>query len=262
MPPGPHLLDGDIGRLGGCGQTVGEMSADVQKRLAKFREDERFEQAQQWGERALGGTSEALEQALEAAKRWQPGYWVRGSWIPGRLVIDERLAAAITDDFMVARWSRRVSLIPGRFGPSSWVEGSWVDDVAKQRAGKVLGRGMNALDVGLSAWGEWGRRSDLAAPERLLHAGLAGATEGAGSAMGGAAGYAAGAALVGLIVGTGGTAGVAIVAGGIVGAVIGSEVGKQVGTQVKEGVKAVGRGAVSGAKAIGKGAKKVLGMFS
>ena len=262
LPAGPNVLDVDIGRLRGCGTTIGEMSADVQKRLTKFREDQRFQEAQQWAERSLGGVSEGLERSLEAAKRWQPGHWARGEWIPGRLIIDERLAAAIDDDFVVAMWSRRIGVVPGRFGPSSWVEGSWVDDVAKQRAGQVLGRGMNALDVGLSAWGEWGRRSDLSTPERLLHAGLAGATEGVGSAAGGALGYTAGAALAGFIVGTGGTGAVVIVAGGVVGAVAGSEIGKQVGKQVKEGVKAVGRGAAAGAKAIGKGAKKILGMFS
>ena len=264
MPPGPHLLDGDIGRLRGCGQTIGEMSADVQKRLAKFREDQRFDEAQQWAERALGGVSEGLENVLETAKRWQPGQWVRGQWIPGRLVVADRLAVGIADDFVVARLSRQVGVIPGRFGPSSWVEGSWVDDVAKRNAGKWLGRGMNALDVGLAGWGEWGKRSDLAGPERLAHAGWAGLTVGGGSVVGANLGYGLGVAAA-IALGAS-PLGAAVVVAGIGGAILGSEVGKQAGEWLQERGKWVGRGAVSGTKAIakglGKGAKKVLGMFS
>ena len=264
VPAGPNLLEIDIGRLRGCGTTIGEMSADIQKRLAKFREDQRFEAAQQWAERSLSGVSEGLERTRAVAKRWQPGYWVRGKWIPGRLVVDDRWAAAIDDDFMVAMWSRRIGVVPGRFGPSSWVEGSWVDDVAKQRAGRFLGRGMNALDVGLSAWGEWGKRSDLAGPERLAHAGWAGLTEGVGSAAGGSVGYVLGGALV-VALGAN-PVGAAVVVAGIGGAILGSEGGKRLGGLVKEGGKALGRTAVSGGKAIakgvGKGAKRVLGMFS
>lgn len=264
MPPGPHLLDGDIGRLRGCGQTIGEMSADVQRRLAKFREDQRFEEAQQWAERSLGGVSEGLENVLEAAQRWQPGRWVRGEWIPGRLVVADRLAVGITDDFVVARLSRQVGVIPGRFGPSSWVEGNWVDDVAKRNAGKWLGRGMNALDVGLAGWGEWGKRSDLAGPERLAHAGWAGLTVGGGSFLGANAGYfLGGAAAVAL---GASPLGAAVVVAGIGGAILGSEAGKWAGGIIKEVGKGVGQAAVSGGKAIakgiGKGAKKVLGMFS
>lgn len=260
--PGPSLLEVDIGRLRGCGITIGEMSADVQKRLTKFREDQRFQATQQWAERSLGGVSEGLERTLEAAKRLEPGHWVRGEWIPGRLVVDERWAAVIADDFMVEAYSKRVGLIPGRFGPHSWVEPTWVDDVAKQRAGRFLGHGTNALDVGLAAWGEWGKRSDLSGAERLAHAGLAGATEGVGSAAGGTVGYAGGAALAGFIVGTGGTGAAVVVVAGIIGAMAGSQLGQAGGRVVKEGVKSLGRGAVAGTKAVGRQAKKVLGWFS
>jgi hypothetical protein len=170
----------------------------------------------------------------------------------------------VGDGVTVARGTQRIGVIPGRFGPSSWVEGSWVDDVAKQNAGKWLGRGMNGLDVGLSAWGEWGKRSDLAGPERLAHAGWAGLTEGLGSVGGGSVGYVLG-GIAAVALGAS-PVGAAVVVAGIGGAILGSEVGKQFGGWVKEGGKWVGRGAVGGGKAIakgiGKGARRVLGMFS
>ncbi len=250
-----NKLECDIGMLRGCGITIGEMSGDVQGRLTRFLDDQRFQATADWGEGALGGVSEALENVLESAGRWHPGRWVRGAWIPGRLVVEERWARFAGDGVVVEARSLRATHIPGRFGPSSWVEPQWVPDLAKKKAGQVLGHGMNALDVGLSAWGEWGARADLAGPERMLHAGLAGATEGLGSAFGGAAGYTAGAALAGLIVGTGGTAAVVIVAGGIIGAVAGSEAGQWAGGLVKKGVKEVGR-------KLAGGVKRVLGMFS
>jgi len=244
-----NTIEYDIGQLRGCAATIGEMSADVQRRLDKFLQEQQLKEAAEWGERALGGASEALERELE---RLVPGRWVGGDWIPGHWVVEERVATrpgpgfALLDREMVPRE------VPGRLGPKTWIKPQAVHDVPLQKAGKWLGRGMNVLDVGLAGWGEWGRRKDLSGAERLLHAGLAGATEGIASAGGGYLGYGAGFAAA-IALGASPVGAVVVVAG-IGGAIVGSEVGKVAGRAVKEFGKGIGRG-------VAGGAKKVVGWF-
>lgn len=245
-------IEHDIGRLRGCGTTIGEMTVDVQRRLDKFVQEQQLRETAEWGERALGGVSEALERKLAEAKRFVPGKYVRGQWIPGHWVVEERIATRAGPGFALLDRELVPREVSGRIGPDTWIKSQWVDHVPFQKAGKWLGRSMNTLDVGLAGWSEWGRRKDLSGAERLLHAGLAGATEGGVSAIGGYFGYGAGFAAA-LALGAS-PLGAAVVLAGIGGAIIGSEAGKFVGGQFKTGMKALGRGVASGAK-------RVMGWF-
>lgn len=245
----PVIPTADVQRevdfLRSIGMTVGSMRDEVGRRLVLIRA-EAIDSAAGWGQRSLSGVSESVEDHLKRADRWVPGHWVGGEWMPGHWRTVERRVLHRLDDGAEVRVRIREGVkVPGRFREHTWIEGRLAPDEALRTGGKWLGRSMNALDVGLAGWGEWGARRDLSGVERAAHAGLAGVTVGGGSAVGGWLGYGVGVAAAGMLVGAAPVlvpvAGAVAVVGGIAGAMAGSELGGLFGKGFKSGAKAVGR---------------------
>jgi hypothetical protein len=251
--------DSEVAYLRSVGTAVRGMAADAERRLREFEEAERFERVFGWAHLGFAGVAEGVSETLKEAERWIPGHWEAGEWIEGFWKVETETLRAVGEGVEVEAGVLRAVHVPGHFGPRSWVAGEEVASGGLRTAGKALGIGAAALDVGLAGWEDWGKHGDLHGAERAGHAAWTAATIGGGSAAGTYFGYVVGAAAVGALVGLSPVlapaAGAIAVVGGIGGAMIGSEFGHRAGKFGKELVEKGGKGLVSGAK-------KIAGWFS
>jgi hypothetical protein len=237
---------------------VEDMAGDAARKLREFEDAERFERIFAWSHLGLGAVSTGVSEVMKEAEHWLPGHWQAGEWIEGYWQVEAESLAMVGEGVEAEATVLRATHVPGGYGPRTWIGGEEVASEGMRSAGKVLGVGAAALDVGIAGWEDWGEHSDLHGAERFGHAAWAAATLGGGSAAGTYAGYMVGAAAVAALIAAAPiaipAAGAIAVVGGIGGAMIGSKLGHQAGSLVKTGLEDVGGAAVSGVK-------KVFGMF-